>query len=164
MQGKKSIIDSLNKLLSLELTAADQYFVHSRMYENWGLKKLYERISHERDDELKHADVLIRRILFLEGTPDVAKRGKLDIGVDVPSALKSDLAYEYGVIKDLRSSIALCEKEKDFETRHLLQDLLDETEEDHTYWLEQQVRLIELMGLQNYLQTATGDISVASSS
>ncbi len=161
MKGKKSIIDCLNKLLSLELTAADQYFVHSRMFENWGLHRLYERIAHEREDELKHADILIRRILFLEGTPDVAKRGKLDIGADVPAALKSDLTYEYGVVKDLRTAIALCEKEHDFETRHLLHELLDETEEDHAYWLEQQLRLIELMGLHNYLQTAKGQDSLS---
>lgn len=154
MKGKKSVIDCLNKLLTQELTAADQYFVHSRMYENWGLVKLYQRISHERDEELVHADKIIRRVLFLEGTPDVGKRGKLNVGQDVPSALASDLAYELGVIKELRNAIELCESEQDFETRRILQELLTDTEADHTYWLEQQLGLIKLVGLENYLQSA----------
>ena len=160
MKGKKPVLDCLNKLLTQELTAADQYFAHSRMYENWGLTKLYHRIAHERDEELQHADKLIRRILFLEGTPDVGKRGKLNIGTDVPSALTNDLAYEHMVIKQLRDAIQLCEAEQDFETRRIIQELLTDTEADHTYWLEQQLGLIKLMGLENYLQSAAqGDAS-----
>lgn len=163
MKGNKKVIDTLNKLLTAELTAADQYFAHSRMFENWGYHRLYERVAHEREEELEHADKLMRRILFLEGTPDVASRGKLAIGKDVPEALKNDLAYELAVVKALRDAIALCEKEQDYETRAILRELLHDTEEDHTHWLEQQIKLIDAMGLPNYLQSAAGDIARSSS-
>lgn len=163
MKGKKPVVDRLNKLLAGELTAADQYFVHSRMYENWGYRKLYERVAHEREEELEHAEKLIRRILFLEGTPEVGKRGKLAVGRDVPEMMKNDLAYEYAVIKDLKEAIALCETEQDYETRAILRELLSDTEEDHTRWLEQQLNLMNALGLQNYLQSAAGDISSHSS-
>jgi bacterioferritin len=156
MQGSKKVIDCLNKLLTAELTAADQYFAHSRMMANWGFHRLYERIAHEREEELEHADKLIRRILFLEGTPDVGKRGKLHIGKDLPEMLKNDLAYEIMVVGELRAAIALAEKEQDFETRAILRELLSDTEEDHTHWLEQQMGLIDRLGLQNYLQSAAG--------
>jgi len=161
MKGKKAVIETLNKLLTDELSAADQYFIHSRMYENWGFHALYHRIEHERVEELEHAAKLIHRILFLEGTPDVASRAKLEIGTTVPEMLKSDLDYELAVVTKLKDAIALCEEEKDFETRRLLTGLLYDTEEDHTLWLEQQLRLIKLMGLENYLQSATakGDAS-----
>lgn len=159
MKGKKAVVDRLNALLAGELTAADQYFVHSRMYHDWGFHKLYERVAHEREEELEHADKLIRRILFLEGTPDVAKRERLRIGKDVPEMMKNDLAYEIEVVASLRDAIALCEKEQDYETRHILVGLLEDTEQDHTHWLEQQVGLIARLGLQNYLQSAAGDIS-----
>lgn len=159
MKGSKKVLDTLNKLLTAELTAADQYFAHSRMFQNWGYHRLYERVAHEREEELEHADKLMRRILFLEGTPDVGKRGKLNIGKDVPEMLKNDLAYELMVVKELRAAIALCEQEQDFETRAILRELLSDTEEDHTHWLEQQVGLIDKMGLQNYLQSGAGDIS-----
>ena len=156
MKGKKKVIETLNKLLTDELSAADQYFIHSRMYENWGLYALYHRIEHERVEELEHAAHLIRRILFLEGTPDVASRAKLDIGKSVPEMLKSDLDYELSVVAKLKDAIAICEQEEDFETRRILTGLLYDTEEDHTLWLEQQLRLIKLTGLENYLQSATG--------
>ncbi len=156
MQGKKSVIQELNKLLTGELTAADQYFVHSRMYENWGFSQLYQHAEHERIEELEHAALLIRRILFLEGTPDVASRSPLTIGTTVPDMLKADLAYEGQVIAALKSAIVLCETEQDFETRRILVKLLEDTEEDHTYWLEQQLGLIDKIGLANYLQSATG--------
>jgi bacterioferritin len=159
MQGSKKVIDCLNKLLTAELTAADQYFAHSRMMANWGFNRLYERIAHEREEELEHADKLIRRILFLEGTPDVGKRGKLAIGKDVEEMLKNDLAYEIMVVGELRAAIALAEKEQDYETRAILRELLSDTEEDHTHWLEQQVGLISRLGLQNYLQSAAGDLA-----
>jgi bacterioferritin len=161
MKGKKAVVDRLNKLLTGELTAADQYLAHSRMYENWGFRRLYERVAHERNEELEHADKLIRRILFLEGTPDVAKRDKLNIGKTVPEMMKNDLAYELAVIKDLKDAIALCEHERDYETRHILGELLSDTEEDHTRWLEQQIHLIDAMGVQNYLQSAMGEIESA---
>lgn len=157
MKGKKAVIDTLNKLLTDELSAADQYFIHSRMYENWGLHALYHRIEHERVEELEHAAHLIRRILFLEGAPDVQSRAKLKIGKTVPEMLKSDLDYELSVVGKLRDAIALCEKEEDFETRRILAGLLYDTEEDHTLWLEQQLRLVKLTGLENYLQSAMAE-------
>ncbi|MFW2373800.1 MAG: bacterioferritin [Gammaproteobacteria bacterium] len=153
MKGKQNIIDNLNKLLTNELSAADQYFIHSRMYQDWGLDKLFERIKHESEEELEHATALVERILFLEGTPDVASREALNIGNDVPSMLKSDLAIEYDVGRQLKDAIALCESEKDFQSREILQVLLKDTEEDHTYWLEQQLSLIDKVGIQNYLQS-----------
>ena len=153
MKGNQKVIDTLNKLLTNELSAADQYFIHARMYEDWGLNKLFERIKHESEEELEHATALVQRILFLEGTPDVASREALNIGKDVASMLSSDLAIEYDVGKQLKEAIALCEVEKDFQTREILEVLLKDTEEDHTYWLEQQLGLIDKVGMQNYLQT-----------
>lgn len=153
MKGDKNVIDHLNRLLAGELTAIDQYFLHSRMYENWGYHKLYERIHHEKEEEIQHADALIKRILFLEGTPDVATRQPLNIGKDVPQMLKNDLDLELAVIKHLREVIAYCEKVQDYITRDILVPMLDDTEQDHAYWLETQLRLIDRIGLQNYLQS-----------
>ena len=153
MKGNPEIIDVLNQLLTNELSAMDQYFVHARMYEDWGLNTLFERINHESDDERGHASKLIQRILFLEGTPDVAKRAALNIGSVPKQMLENDLQYEYKVADDLRNAIALCEKHGDYQTREILGVLLDETESDHMYWLEKQIGLIEKIGLQNYLQT-----------
>jgi len=153
MKGNQKVIDTLNKLLTNELSAADQYFIHARMYEDWGLNKLFERIKHESEEELEHATALVQRILFLEGLPDVASREALNIGKDVPSMLTSDLAIEYDVGKQLKQAIALCEAEKDFQTREILEVLLKDTEEDHTYWLEMQLGLIDRVGIQNYLQS-----------
>jgi bacterioferritin len=153
MKGNQKVIDTLNKLLTNELSAADQYFIHARMYEDWGLNKLFERIKHESAEELEHATALVQRILFLEGVPDVASREALNIGKDVPSMLTSDLAIEYDVGKQLKQAIALCEAEKDFQTREILEVLLKDTEEDHTYWLEMQLGLIDKVGIQNYLQS-----------
>jgi bacterioferritin len=152
MQGKQKIIDALNVLLANELSAMDQYFIHSRMYLDWGLKKLYERIDHEVTDEKAHASALIERILFLEGVPDMSKRDPLHIGADVPSMLQNDLNVEYSVGKLLKQTIALCEQEQDYVSRSMLQTLLDDTENDHAHWLEQQLRQIKLFGLPNYLQ------------
>lgn len=151
MKGNTNVIDALNVLLANELTAMDQYFIHSRMYEDWGLNKLYERISHESDDEKHHASLLIQRILFLEGTPDMTQRDPIKVGHDVPSMLQNDLAVEYHVGALLKDTMALCEQEKDFSTRNMLQELLDDTEMDHAYWLEKQLGLIDKLGLQNYL-------------
>lgn len=156
MKGNTKIIDILNKLLTNEMSAADQYFIHSRMYEDWGLKKLHERISHEQEEELEHASALVERILFLEGTPDVASRDPLKVGKDVPEMLKNDLQVEYEVGQALKDAIAVCEQEKDYQTREILEVLLRDTEEDHTYWLEQQLGLIDKIGLQNYLQSQMG--------
>ena len=155
MKGETKVIKELNSLLAYELTAADQYFVHSEMYSDWGLEKLYERIHHEWEEELEHAKKLIERILFLEGIPNVGKREALDIGKDVPSMLKSDLAMELDVGKRLKKAIAVCEKAQDYVSRDILVGLLD-TETDHTYWLEKQLGLIDKMGLQNYMQSKSG--------
>jgi bacterioferritin len=153
MKGNPQVIAHLNTLLTGELSAADQYFTHSRMYENWGFNKLYERIAHEVQDELSHADALVKRILFLEGTPDLAKRDPLNIGQTVPEMLKNDLDYELKVVQDLRAVIAFCESVQDYVTRDILLPLLDDTEHDHAHWLEKQLGLIECIGLQNYLQS-----------
>ena len=153
MKGNNEIISALNELLVYELTAMDQYFVHSRMYEDMGLNKLYEGIDHEFDDEKGHAAILIERILFLEGTPYLSKRDGLNIGSTVPAMLESDLNIEYAVQKALKRVMALCEQEKDYVTRDQLLVLLDDTETDHAYWLEKQLRLIKLTGLENYLQS-----------
>ena len=147
----------MNGLLAAELTAMDQYFVHSRMYADWGLVKLHERLAHEFDDEKGHAEALIERILFLEGIPDLSRREPLKVGKDVPSMLENDLALEYSVAGSLKEAISLCEKERDFQTRQVLDRLLEDTEMDHAYWLEQQLGLIERMGLENYLLSQTGD-------
>ncbi|MFK7730897.1 MAG: bacterioferritin [Pseudomonadales bacterium] len=152
MKGNEKIIAALNNLLACELAAMDQYFVHSRMYHDWGLTKLFDRISHEFDDEKGHAEELINRILFLEGIPNMVTRDAINIGADTPAMLQSDLDIEYKVAKDLKTTMALCEAEKDFVTRDMLQVLLDDTEMDHAYWLEQQLGLIKKIGLENYLQ------------
>lgn len=156
MRGNKKIIEILNTLLTGELSAADQYFVHSRMYQDWGFDKLYERISHESQEELQHADELIQRILFLEGQPDVASRDSLRIGSDVPSMLANDLLLELEVVSALKKAIKITEEEEDYQTREILQVSLKDTEEDHTYWLEKQLGLIEKIGLENYLQKQMG--------
>ena len=152
MRGNKKVIKILNTLLTGELSAADQYFVHSRMYQDWGLEKLYERIAHEAQEELQHADQLVQRILFLEGTPDVASRDALRIGSDVPGMLANDLKLELEVVAALKKAIKTVEEEQDYQTREILEVLLKDTEEDHTYWLEKQLGLIDKMGLENYLQ------------
>lgn len=153
MQGQQQIIAALNLLLANELSAMDQYFIHSRMYLDWGLHKLYERIDHEVDDEKGHASKIIERILFLEGTPDMVTRDGLQIGQDVPSMLQNDLNVEYAVGALLKKTMALCEQQQDYVTRAMLQQLLDDTENDHAHWLEQQLRQIKMFGLQNYLQS-----------
>ena len=153
MKGNKKIIAALNGILANELAAMDQYFIHSEMYLDWGMTKLYERIAHEFDDEKGHAKKLIERILFLEGTPDMVNRESINIGKDVPSMLKSDLDIEYSVGALLKDAIELCEKEQDFVTRTMLEELLDDTEMDHTYFLEQQLKLIKTVGLKNYIQS-----------
>ncbi len=153
MKGDAKVIEYLNKLLADELTAVDQYFTHSRMCENWGLNKLYERIEHERGEEVGHAARLIQRMLFLEGTPDLTVREPLKIGQDVPQMLKNDLDLELSVVAALKEAIAYCETARDYETREILREILEDTEEDHAHWLEQQLWLIEKTGLQNYLQS-----------
>lgn len=152
MQGHPAILDALNALLVDELAARDQYFIHSRMLSEWGLAKLADRIGHEMEDETAHADALIRRILMLGGTPRMTPSA-LDVGHDVPSILQNDLAVELRVVQHLREVMALCEIERDYVTRDILLPMLDDTEQDHAHWLEQQLRLIGLVTLPNYLQS-----------
>jgi len=156
MKGSKKIVDRLNELLSGELTAADQYFTHSRMYEDWGLGVLSERIKHESEEELEHADTLIKRILFLDGTPDLSVRTGLKIGSTVAEMMANDLELEISVARELKDVIQLAEAEKDFVTREILEDMLKTTEEDHMYWLETQLELIDKIGIQNYMQSKLG--------
>ncbi|MCG8486725.1 MAG: bacterioferritin [Candidatus Thiodiazotropha sp.] len=153
MKGNQKVIAQLQKLLRGELAARDQYFTHSRMYDDWGLSKLFERINHEMEEETEHADALIRRLLFLEVTPDLSQQDGLTIGADVPAMLQSDLDVEYQVIAALKEAIAVCEAEQDYQSREILEAMLKDTEEDHAYWLEKQLGLIDKIGLPNYLQS-----------
>jgi bacterioferritin len=152
MKGNPEVIVHLQRLLANELAAIDQYFIHSRMYEDWGFAKLFERIDHETTEEKEHASMLIRRMLFLEATPDLSQRDGLRVGATVPEMLANDLQVEYEVAAALKEAIACCEQQRDFQTRTILLQLLRDTEEDHAYWLEQQLGLIDRVGLQNYLQ------------
>jgi len=156
MKGNSKVIASLNGLLHNELAAIDQYFIHSRMYEDWGINKLYEQLNHEMEEEITHADALIKRILFLEGVPNMTDRRDLLIGDDVPSMLRNDLQLELEVVDALKASISLCETEGDYQTREMLEKLLEDTEEDHVYTLEKQLGLIDKIGLQNFIQSQMG--------
>ncbi|GLQ31739.1 bacterioferritin [Litoribrevibacter albus] len=153
MKGSQKVIDLLNKQLTLELTSMDQYLAHSKMYEDWGLHKLHEKLAHEYEEELEHAQKLIERILFLEGTPDTASREPIKVGSNVKEMLENDLEAEMTVMTSLRQIIAVCEEERDYVSREILEGLLDDTEMDHIYWLEQHLGLIDKIGIQNYIQS-----------
>lgn len=153
MQGQAHIITILNDLLVGELTAVDQYLIHGEMYADFGLKQLAAVSLHESDHERQHARALIQRILFLEGTPDLSKRQPLSIGKSVPEMLQSDLQLEYKVVGELKKAMAACEQAQDYVTRDMLLKQLDDTETDHAYYLEKQLRLIKMIGLENYLQS-----------
>ncbi len=159
MKGDSEVIEHLNGLLTYEMTAADQYLIHARVYADLGLEALRERVRHEHEEELDHSRRIIDRILFLEGTPDLGARVAMNTSRDVPTMLRHDLDMELEVARRLRAMIALCEERKDYVTRGMLRDLLGDTEEDHVWWLETHLALIDKMGIQNYLQSQMGGLS-----
>lgn len=152
MKGDAKVIEFLNKVLKNELTAINQYFLHSRMYRNWGLKELAEHEYHESIDEMKHADKLIERVLFLDGLPNLQDMGKLMIGENAKEIIECDLKLELIAVPVLRDAIKHCEEVRDYISRELFEHIL-ESEEEHIDWLETQLGLIEKVGLENYLQS-----------
>ena len=152
MKGDQKVIQYLNKVLTNELTAVNQYFLHARMFDNWGFSRLGEHTYKESIDEMKHADKLITRILFLEGLPNLQALNKLLVGENAHEALQCDLRLEKAAHPMLKEAIAHCESVADYVTRELFESILD-SEEEHIDWLETQLGLVERVGLQNYLQS-----------
>jgi bacterioferritin len=151
MKGDKKVITELNQVLTTELTSINQYFLHARMYKNWGLTELNEKLYKKSIKDMKQADALIERILFLEGLPNLQALGKLYIGEDTEEMLSCDKRFQAEQIEVIRAAVKLCETAKDYVSRDLLTDLL-EYEEEHLDWIETQEYQIENMGIENYLQ------------
>lgn len=158
MRGDTKVIEYLNTALKLELTAINQYFLHARMFKNWGFLKLGDIEYHESIDEMKHADRLIERILFLEGLPNLQDLDKLKIGENVVECLECDLNLEYEAHAFYKDAVTYCEHASDYISRELFEDIL-EGEEEHIDFLETQIDLVKSVGLENYLQTQMGDAS-----
>ncbi|MFO0879732.1 MAG: bacterioferritin [Gemmataceae bacterium] len=156
MQGNPEVIEALNRALTIELTAINQYFCQAKMCKNWGLLKLGQKHYHESIGEMKHADKLIERILFLEGVPEIARYDVIRVGGNVKEQFENDLKLETSGVKTYNEAIDLCMRVKDNGTREILAVILEESEE-HVDWLETQLQLIEQVGLQNYLQSQMGE-------
>lgn len=160
MKGDPKVIEHLNKVLGNEMVAINQYFLHARMYKDWGLQELGDHEYHESIDEMKHADQLIERILFLEGLPNLQDLGRLMIGENTKEMLESDLKLEHLAHIDLKAAVEYCESTGDYVSRELFGNIMA-SEEEHIDWLETQLSLIDKLGLQNYLQTATNSVKPA---